>query len=178
MKFIHLVGEALVSYLKLKIIPDKISEYDELLQSSKLLMYELYSNAVRHSPSKRVEVKVQFTLNFLSIDIETRGPEFIITPKNLADTSYHFPYPESILGSNFVVYHDSEEMVHCHVHSDSCLEFSRHPVQNTNDQDIEVPEHFGLLFLTTICNDVKYFRTKAGLNIFSVKKHFPQEALN
>jgi len=177
MRYIHLVGDALISYLHIKIKSDKMTGFEETMQSTKLLMYELFSNAVRHSPDKKVDIIFDFTLNFLAINIETEGPEFVIRPKNDEGAAYHYPYKDTILGANFPVYQDNDEEVICHVVNDSCLEFCRQPAVRKGADEVEVPDHFGMLFLTTICNDVKYIRTKAGVNIFSVKKHFPNEAV-
>ncbi|NUN09271.1 MAG: hypothetical protein HUU54_08860 [Ignavibacteriaceae bacterium] len=178
MKFIHLVGDALESYLRLKLLPGKVLSEDETLKSCRLMMYELYSNAVRHSPGSKVDIIIYFKLNYLAIDIETNGEEFIVRPKDKPGLEIRFPYPDSVLGTNFIVYRDKDEVVNCHVLSDSCLEFSKQKTGGGVTEELEIPDHFGLLLLTSLTNDVKYFRTKSGKNIFSVRKHFPKEAVN
>ncbi len=177
MRFIHIIGDALESYLKLKLVPGALPEADESIKGCRLLMYELFSNAVRHSPGDTIDVIIYFNLNFLSIEVETTGEEFIVRPKDNPSLEYHFPYPESILGKNFVVYRDQDEIVNCHVLSDSCLEFTKLKASDIPTEEVVIPDHFGLLILTSLTNDVKYFRTSSGRNIFSVRKHFPKEAI-
>lgn len=178
MRFIHLIGDLLESYLKIKLVPGEIPKAEESSKGCRLLMYELFSNAVRHSPGKEVDVIIYFKLNYLAIDVETTGDEFVVRPKDNPEEEYHFPYPDSILGQNYIVYRDRDEVVNCHILSDSCLEFTKFKAADHPKDEVEIPDHFGLLLLTSITNDVKYFRTKSGKNIFSVRKHFPKEAVN
>lgn len=176
-KFNHLAGDALESYLKTKIKPDSISQLSEDLHTSRLLMYELFSNAFRHSPGDNIEIEINFEQNYLVVNIQTCGATFKIRPKNLPGAEYTFPYPVSIFGQNFVVYQDNEEIVNCRVLSETSLEFSKCTTAYSDREPVEIPDHFGLLLLTSICSDVKYTRTYKGQNTFSVKRYFPAHAL-
>ncbi|MGE5497815.1 MAG: hypothetical protein ACM3Q2_07090 [Syntrophothermus sp.] len=176
-KFNHLAGDALESYLKTKIKTECIKDLSEDLHVSRLLIYELFSNAFRHSPGDNIHIEISFEQNYLAVNIQTCGDAFTICPKDKPGTEYKFPYPESISGRNFLLYKDNEEIVNCHVMSESSLKFTKCSAPESGGERVEIPGHFGLLLLTSICSDVKYSRTNAGQNIFSVKRCFPVEAL-
>lgn len=177
MKFIHMAGDALRSYLAMKVNTDSLEGAEEILHSCKLLLYELFSNGVRHSPGNRLTLQFYYQMHYLAIEVETVGAPFTIRPSAQTGAIFPYPYPEEVIGKNIPVHLDENETIICHVLNDSCLEFTLRPTDTNGEFEIEVPEHFGLLLIVKLSEDVKYFHTQSGTNIFSIRKYFPQEVI-
>lgn len=140
-------------------------------------MYELFSNAVRHSPSTTVDVTFSFQMHSLVLEVITEGAAFVLRPTGDSGTTYEVPYPDSIVGSEFPVYEDDEEVVQCRVLNNSSLEFTRKRADSSGGQKVEAPDHFGMLLLASLSDEMRYSRTGDGSNVFALKRNFPKEAM-
>ncbi len=143
----------------------------------KLLLHELFTNAINHSGSRDVEFLFLLENDHIRIDMVTEGPGFKIKPVNPdctpGDSVYDPPY-HGLEGSSFILHLDVDFEVVCRVEGTAELTlFSRPRETEMTDRKNSIPEHFGLLIITRLGSGVSYRKNADGKNIFSLKRPLP-----
>lgn len=152
-------------------------DYSVFYSECKLLMHELFTNAINHSGSKEAEFEYIFTDDYFSIDMKTDGSGFTIKPVNPDSTPgekrYTPPYTNKV-GESFILHLDDDYEVVCNVLGEYELEFHNKERSTPVVGNVfSIPEHFGLFIITKLGFGVLYKRDKSGKNIFSVKRKLP-----
>ncbi len=173
---LHFTGEAM------KIIDslagEKRLELTEKYRGEcRLLMHELFTNAVNHSSSSEVEFSFTLNADHILIEMVTEGPGFRIKPVNPDSTPGNkvFEPPFSgLINRTFILHLDSEFEVVCRVESENTLSlFSRTRDIPDVNKNSSIPEHFGLFIITRLGTGVRYRKENDGRNIFSLKRLLP-----
>jgi anti-sigma regulatory factor (Ser/Thr protein kinase) len=168
--YIHFVCDTSESLIKAKVTFPSETIKDKFIQDIRILIYELFSNAVNHSNSKLVSIVYRIDDDSLIIEIETSGTGFTIKPVDSNDDTKHVPpYKNEIINKKFNVYKDSENLITCRVLNEMDLEFELNKL-NPGKGEEEIPEHYGLYLITCLSDQVKYKRTYDGKDIFTIKK--------
>lgn len=169
--FIHFVCDTSESLIKSKVtFPDE-SFREKFVHDIRILIYELFSNAVNHSNSSIINIGYKITNDSLIIEIETSGTGFTIKPVDLIEEiRYTPPYNDDIINKKFNVYKDSENQIFCKVVGPMDLEFKLNKINEGTDA-FEIPEHYGLYLITCLSDLVHYKRTSEGKDIFTIKKN-------
>ncbi len=153
----------------------KLTEADKELffAELKILIYELFSNAVNHTQGDTVIIKYNLSPDEFKISTEGIGRGFKIKPADASKfhgiSELYPPFPEKYFGSEITVYKDADYSVKCIIQSDTTLTFKVHP----SDLDIgklsDVNEHYGIFFISSIADEVRYEFLKGSKEVFSVK---------
>lgn len=174
MKFTEEAMKIIDSLLRVKSVvpPEKYTG------ECKLLLHELFTNAINHSGSKEVEFFFLLQDDHINIEMITEGPGFKIKPVNPdctpGDKVYDPPYT-GLEGKSFILYLDADFEVVCHVEGANELKlFSRRRKSRITDRKSSIPEHFGLLIITRLGTGVTYIKKPGGKNIFSLKRLLPE----
>lgn len=152
-------------------------DYTVFYSECKLLMHELFTNAINHSGSKEAGFEYNFADDYFSIDMITDGLGFTIKPVNPdsspGEIQYMPPFTDKV-GESFILHLDDDYEVVCNVVGEYELEFHNKerssPLVNNM---FSIPEHFGLFIITKLGFGVFYKRDEKGKNIFSVKRKLP-----
>lgn len=144
----------------------------------RLLMHELFTNAVNHSNSSEVEFTFTLDGNNILIEMVTQGPGFRIKPVNSDSTPGNkvFEPPFSgLINRSFILHLDSDFEVICRVESENSLSlYSRMREIPDINKNSSIPEHFGLFIITRLGTGVSYRKLSDGRNIFSLKRPLPE----
>lgn len=144
----------------------------------RLLMHELFTNAVNHSNSSEVEFTFTLDGNNILIEMVTQGPGFRIKPVNSDSTPGNkvFEPPFSgLINRSFILHLDSDFEVVCRVESENSLSlYSRMREIPDVNKNSSIPEHFGLFIITRLGTGVSYRKESDGRNIFSLKRPLPE----
>jgi len=171
--YIHFVNDTAEILVKSKANFETEEDRNKFIQDLRILIYELFSNAVSHSQSSNVLVRYTLSETKLVIDIETEGNGFAIKPMdesgNYCEKSF-IPYKKEILGKEFVVYRDEENIVMCKVTGEYNTELYHKKIHGVSDEGKEIPEHYGLYLITCLSDDVRYNRSVTGKDVFSITK--------
>lgn len=143
----------------------------------RLLLHELFTNAVNHSNSKEVEFIFTPVNGDIRIEMITEGPGFKIKPVNRDSTPgvkiFEPPY-EGLTGETFILHLDADFEVVCTVDGPFELSlFNRERKSTGADQKDMIPEHFGLFIITRLGTGVRYRKDAGGRNIFSLTLPVP-----
>lgn len=172
--YIHFVNDTAEILVKSKAKFKKEEDRDKFIQDLRILIYELFSNAVSHSQSSNISLKYTLNDSVLKIEIETVGEGFMIKTideqGNYTDKSTP-PYREEIHNQNFIVYRDDENIVLSKVTGRYSMELSHVNTGNIGELTKEVPEHYGLYLITCLSDKVSYHRTEEGKDIFTIEKN-------
>lgn len=176
--YIHFVNDTAEILVKSKARFNKDEDKEKFIQDLRVLIYELFSNAVSHSKSNNVSLKYTLNEKELRIEIETIGEGFKI--KTIDDSGNYTaqnspPYKDEILNNEFIVYKDEENMVTSKVTGKYSMELFHQKIQNKNHESKAVPEHYGLYLITCLSDKVSYKRTDDGKDIFSIIKNLKEE---
>ncbi len=170
--YLQFITESFIQLIKSRVLLRDRESGFKYLSDSKILIHELYTNAINHSGSQTVTFNFSFEDSYIDIQMITQGPGFIVKPvdqKNRANkTQYLPPYPKKIHGTEFMVHSDMDYEVACRVKDENSLEFVKR--KRAPEKDYEIPEHFGLLIITNLCSDVSFVSNRDGKNIFSLKR--------
>lgn len=144
----------------------------------RLLLHELFTNAVNHSSSKEVGFTFTVTRDGILIEMITEGPGFKIKPVNSDSTPgvkiFEPPY-EGLTGETFILHLDADFEVVCRVDGPFELSlFNRERKSTGADQKNMIPEHFGLFIITRLGSGVCYRKDSSGTNILSLTLPFPK----
>lgn len=176
--YIHFVNDTAEILVKSKAQFNKDEDRDKFIQDLRVLVYELFSNAVSHSQSSNVSLKYTLNEKELRIEIETVGEGFVI--KAIDDEGNYVernspPYKDEILNVEFAVYKDEENMVTSKVTGKYSMELFHKKIENKNHGKKEIPEHYGLYLITCLSDKVSYRRTDDGKDVFSIVKNLKGE---
>ena len=176
--YIHFVNDTAEILVKSKAKFKKEEDREKFIQDLRVLIYELFSNAVSHSQSNNVALRYTLSDTELRIEIETLGEGFMIktideagnyTEKNAP------PYKDEILNKEFIVYRDEENIVLSKVTGNYSMELHHEKKESITTSNREVPEHYGLYLITCLSDKVSYKRTENGKDIFSIVKNIKGE---
>lgn len=139
----------------------------------KILVYELFSNAVNHTQGDTIIIRYNLTSDEFRISTEGIGRGFKIKPTDASGfhgiSELYPPFPEKYFGSEVAVYKDSDYSVKCVIVSDNTLTFHVHPSDLDPGKLSDVNEHYGIFFISSIADEVKYEFQKGSKEIFTVK---------
>lgn len=149
--------------------PDKELFFAEL----KILVYELFSNAVNHTQGDTIIIRYNLNPDEFKILTEGIGRGFKIKPTDASKfhgiSELYPPFPEKYFGSEIAIYKDSDYSVKCVIVSETTLTFHVNPSDLDPDKLSEVNEHYGIFFISSIADEVKYEFLEGSKEIFSVK---------
>ncbi|MBX7045420.1 MAG: ATP-binding protein [Ignavibacteria bacterium] len=172
--YIHFVNDTAEILVKSKAKFKKDEDREKFIQDLRILIYELFSNAVSHSQSSNIILRYTLSSIELKIEIETTGEGFMIKSVdefgNYAEKNAP-PYNENILNSEFVVYRDDENIVLSRVTGKYSMELHHKKAENKNLIKKEVPEHYGLYLIACLSDKVTYNRTENGKDVFAIIKN-------
>lgn len=176
--YIHFVNDTAEVLVKSKAKFAKEEDREKFIQDLRILIYELFSNAVSHSQSSNVALKYTLTDSELKIEIETLGEGFMI--KTIDEAGNYIdrnapPYKDEILNKDFIVYRDDENIVLSKVTGKYNMELHHIKTGNIGNLTKEVPEHYGLYLITCLSDKVSYMRTTDGKDIFTIVKNIKGE---
>jgi len=139
----------------------------------KILVYELFSNAVNHTQGDTIIIKYNLSPDEFKISTEGIGRGFKIKPADASKfhgiSELYPPFPDKYFGSEVTVYKDSDYSVKCVIISDNTLTFNVYPSDLNPGKLSDVNEHYGIFFISSIADEVKYEFLKGSKEIFSVK---------
>jgi anti-sigma regulatory factor (Ser/Thr protein kinase) len=173
MNHIHNVSDAI--YDEALIQKYNLSEEDKELffAELKILIYELFSNSVNHTQGDTIIIRYNLSPDEFKISTEGIGRGFKIKPTDASKfhgiSELYPPFPEKYFGSEVAIYKDSDYSVKCFIVSDNTLTFHVHPSDLDPGKLSEVNEHYGIFFISSIADEVKYEFLKGSKEIFSVK---------
>mgnify|MGYP001225660538 CR=1 FL=1 len=176
--YIHFVNDTAEVLVKSKANFKKEEDREKFIQDLRILIYELFSNAVSHSRSSNVSLRYTLSDTELKIEIETLGEGFMI--KTIDEKGNYTernspPYKDEILDNEFIVYRDEENIVLSKVTGKYSMELYHKKTGNISGSNKEVPEHYGLYLITCLSDKVSYQRTEEGKDIFAIVKNIKGE---
>jgi len=153
---------------------------ESFITEIKILLSELLSNVSKHNESSFLKIVFSLDDAELSIMIVTEGSGFKLKPvsKNFSNDEYYKdtistpPFASEMIGNSFMVYIDQDFKVLCNVQSENFLNFTLEKISNIKLNLNHIPEHFGLLLLTRLSDEVLYRRESDDLNYFIIKKKY------
>lgn len=152
-----------------------LSEQDKELffAELKILIYELFSNAVNHTQGDTIIIRYNLSPDEFIISTEGIGRGFKIKPADASKfhgiSELYPPFPEKYSGSEVTVYKDSDYSVKCVIVSDNTLTFHVFPSDLIPGKLSDINEHYGIFFISSIADEVKYEFLKGSKEIFTVK---------
>lgn len=178
-EYLEFITESFEHLIKHKITGISDSLRVKFAGENKLLMHELYTNAINHAGSKVVEFIFDVKDDYVDIQMITDGPGFTIKPVNSDSTPgttlHRPPFANHLIQNEFIVHLDPDYEVVCKVLDSTKLEFyDRERGDKTeSEMDLLIPEHFGLFIITNLGKNVKFEKDGEGRNIFQLKRKFP-----
>lgn len=178
MKYIHFMSDSAELLVKSRITFESEVSKAKFVQDLRILMYELFSNAVNHTQSEFIQYTFDIKADVLHVIVVTNNSGFGIKPVTefIPGTDQHPiyfpPYDESMIGEGYIVYRDSEDKVICTVKSSSELYFHHQKNTPEESEQAEIPEHYGLNLITRLSQTTKYQRNESGEDEFIITIKF------
>jgi hypothetical protein len=176
LKYIHFINDTGELLFK-----SHISFYSEellnnLIQDMRVVMYELFSNAVNHSKSDVVEIEFSLSEETVSVTCITRNQPYRIKRMDVVDAKTNEnpviipPFGKEYIGKDFIVYQDVQHEVICSVTGDFSAEFYNRKNVEHKGNVTEIPEHYGLNLITKLTHSASYARNQQGEDCFTITK--------
>ena len=176
LKFIHFISDTGELLFKSHISFYTEELLNDFVQDMRIVMYELYSNAVNHSKSETVGVDFILSDDTIGVTFYTNNIPYGIKQVDKIDekTKENLiifpPFGEEVVGRDFFVYRDAQNEVICHVLGKYELEFYHRKNIENCDAVKEIPEHYGLNLITKLAHKISYHRVQDGIDCFSITK--------
>jgi len=176
LKYCHFISDAGELLVRSKINFYSEEYFNAFIQDLRIVMYELFSNAVNHSKSDTVTVILDVDEEFLSITMQTNNLGFGIKAVEQSEDgplyapAVYPPYPDELSEKEILVYSDFEFDVFCKVICENEVRFYHHKNILRNGSVYDLPEHYGLNLITRLTHECRYLRDENGLDNFVVKK--------
>jgi anti-sigma regulatory factor (Ser/Thr protein kinase) len=175
MKYIHFINDA-----GELLYQDRLTFYSEelkqsFLQDMRIIMYELFSNAIQHSKSNKISVEFELSDDWLSLTFITDNIGFGIKEVDEKNSGTErelifAPYTGSDYGREFLVYSDTENQVKCTIVDQSFLSFYNVRYPRPIFDLSELPEHYGLNLITKFSHEAYYRKNEEGLDCFTIRR--------
>lgn len=171
---VHFVSDVTESFARSIITFGSKKQEMGFMNDVKLIMYELFSNCVLHGYTDNIKITYGLEDEHMIIEMEMKGKGFMIKPVKSNDggdiDNYYPPYPKNIHEKEFILYNDPENQVLCKVLGEEELFFSYKKSASDDDSLENIPEHYGILLITSLSKHFSYKRTKDGVDTFLLKK--------
>lgn len=171
---VHFVSDVTESFARSIITFGSKKQEMGFMNDVKLIMYELFSNCVLHGYTDNIKITYGLEDEHMIIEMEMKGKGFMIKPVKSNDggdiDNYYPPYPKNIHEKEFILYNDPENQVLCKVLGEEELFFNYKKVASDDDSLDNIPEHYGILLITSLSKHFSYKRTKEGVDTFLLKK--------
>jgi hypothetical protein len=176
LKFIHFINDTGELLFK-----SHISFYSEellnnVIQDMRVVMYELFSNAVNHSKSDIVDIDFSLSEETIKVTCITHNLPYrikrmdIVDPKTNGNPVINPPFAEENVGKEFIVYQDLLHEVICKVTGGFSAEFHNRKNIEHKSNVTEIPEHYGLNLITKLTHAASYERNQQGEDCFTITK--------
>ncbi len=170
---IHSAYEEISSYVTGNAEFYSAEQKDRFIEELKIIVYELYSNAVNFSTGETVDIELNINENLLEITVKTSGEGFRLKPLQESfevPNECYPPFSEDLIGKELTLYRDSDYSVVGNVENDDSINFytrqDMHRELNLN----EVSEHFGLFLISVLSDNMYYRRYNNSEDVFTVRK--------
>ncbi len=175
MKYIHFISDSARALIQYHYDHPNPEEMERIVHEVQVLIYELFSNCVKHSRSTMVKFLFDLHPFHFYIKTITNGNGFYIKPVDRTtlttkgDVLIPTPFPEDIIGQDFIVYQDNVNEVLCHVESKHSISLSRRSNPEKDQGEFEVPEHYGLLLIAELSSEASWQRND-NEDVFVIRK--------
>lgn len=171
---VHFVSDVTESFARSIITFGNKKLEADFMNDVKLIMYELFSNCVLHGYTDNIKVTYGLEDEHMIIEMEMKGKGFMIKPVKSTSgeeiDNYYPPYPQKIHDKEFILYNDPENQVLCKVLGEKELFFFHKKVNSEEESLDNIPEHYGILLITSLSKHFSYKRTNEGVDTFLLKK--------
>ncbi|MDF3078595.1 MAG: hypothetical protein K0S09_2484 [Sphingobacteriaceae bacterium] len=159
----HLINEIL-SFIKSNI---QAEEYGEISGRCKLVLIELFTNALKHSDANETVLTLQITEDAILLNKADTGKPFSL-PESQHSQAIKVPVAGAMVGEKIIVYRDDMASLYCKIENPEELSFV------VKDYDVEVPpiptnllEHFGLMIIAKAADSFSFkYNPQAQTNNF------------
>lgn len=169
---IHSVYDEICNYVTSNAGFLSVEQQHKFTEELKIIVYELYSNAVNFSTGETVDIELNISGDLLEILVRTEGSGFRLKPlqESMEELGECFPpFSDDLIGKDLTLYRDSDYSVIGNIEKYDSINFytrqDMHRELNLN----EVSEHFGLFLISMLSDDMHYHRSNAE-DIFTVRK--------
>ncbi|MBN1633232.1 MAG: ATP-binding protein [Ignavibacteria bacterium] len=170
---IHSVYEEICGYVASNADFLSIEKKHKFIEELKIIVYELYSNAVNFSTGETINIELNINDNTLELLVRTEGNGFRLKPlqESMEVLGECFPpFSDDLIGKDLTLYRDSDYSVIGNIEKYDSINFytrqDYHRELNLN----EVSEHFGLFLISVLSDDVHYYRYNDSEDVFTVRK--------
>ncbi|GMU87752.1 MAG: hypothetical protein AMXMBFR48_29930 [Ignavibacteriales bacterium] len=175
MKYIHFISDSARALIQHHYDHPNPQEMEKVIHEVQVLIYELFSNCVKHSNSNVVKFLFELHPFYFYVKTITTGNGFFIKPVDRdtltgqGDVLIPPPYGPEVIGSDYIVYQDNVNEVICHVESPYSVSLSRRSNPQRDQGEFEVPEHYGLLLITELSSEASWQRNE-NEDVFAIRK--------
>lgn len=175
MKYIHFISDSARALIQHHYDHPNPQEMEKIIHEIQVLIYELFSNCVKHSRSNIVKFLFELHPFHFYVKTITTGNGFFIKPVDRdtltqqGDVLIPPPYGPDVVGKNYVVYQDNVNEVVCHAESPYSVSLSRRENPQRDQGNFEVPEHYGLLLITELSSEASWQRNE-NEDVFAIRK--------
>lgn len=175
MKYIHFISDSARALVQHHYDHPNPQEMEKVIHEIQVLIYELFSNCVKHSRSNIIKFLFELHPFHFYVKTITTGNGFYIKPVDRDTLSREGevlippPYSPDIIGSSHIVYQDNVNEVVCHVESPYSVSLSRRTNPQRDQGEFEVPEHYGLLLITELSSEASWQRNE-NEDVFAIRK--------
>lgn len=175
MKYIHFISDSARALIQHHYDHPNPQEMEKIIHEVQVLIYELFSNCVKHSKSNLVKFLFELHPFHFYVKTITTGNGFFIKPvdrETLAqkgDVLIPPPYGPEVIGCNYIVYQDNVNEVICHVESPYSVSLTRRENPHRDQGEFEVPEHYGLLLISELSSEASWQRNE-NEDVFAIRK--------
>ncbi len=160
----HLLNDIL-SYIKNNTLDE---EYARISGRCKLVLVELFTNALKHSDADQTVLELQISGDFIRINKTDTGRPFAIQESKYGKAII-LPVEYYMLDRKVIIYSDDMASLYCVAESPEKLSFL------VQDHDVEIPpipsnllEHFGLMIIAKAADRFTFkFDPALGTNNFT-----------
>jgi hypothetical protein len=176
LKFIHFINDTGELLFKSHISCYSEELLNNVIQDMRVVMYELFSNAVNHSKSEFVDVEFSLSEEAIGVTCITHNEPYrikemdVIDPETNANPFIEPPFAKAHIGNEFIVYQDIQHEVICRVTGEYGAEFHNRKNIDNKHNVTEIPEHYGLNLITKLTHTTSYKRNQQGEDCFTITK--------
>lgn len=176
LKFIHFISDTGELLFKSHISFYSEELLNDFVQDMRIVMYELFSNAVNHSKSEMINVEFILSEESIAVTFRTNNIPYGIKEVDKIDEQTKEnpitfpPYAPDMIGIEYLVYRDIQNEVICRVLGEYELDFHHRKNVDNCLAVKEIPEHYGLNLITKLAHTTTYHRTSDGIDCFTITK--------
>lgn len=171
--FMHVGTDYFIKNVIFNLNINDVALYATFYQNLQMLICEILNNYLKYSSSKVVSIEINFFESYMDLAFKSFDRGFILRDVD-SEEFFYPPFPQEMAGKEILINDNGHCFVFANIIGPNNIVFKREENEHIEEELIldDVPEHYGYILLTHICDNVTYTKKADGEDVYSMRFYY------